>query len=71
MNPRARRAPTTCASRNAGTEEFDMPAGESVNILDNVTAGFANEVDDVKKLAAKIQSGINFQTLFSVDVRAK
>jgi hypothetical protein len=49
MNPRARRAPTTCASRNAGTEEFDMPAGESVNILDNVTAGFANEVDDVKK----------------------
>ena len=39
----------TCAARNAKKDKGEIPAKLSVKILPKVTAGFANEVDEVKK----------------------
>jgi hypothetical protein len=41
--------PTTCARINGRTLPGVMPAKESENILPTVTAGFANDVELVKK----------------------
>ncbi len=45
----ARPAPTSCMPMNAGTEDGSMPANVSVNVRPTVTAGLANEVDDVNQ----------------------
>src|SRR5688500_14948486 len=45
-------APTTCAGRKGIASRGRMPANVSLNILAIVTAGLANDVDDVKKYAA-------------------
>ena len=44
--------PTTWHSTNAGTDDGSMPAKESVNARPIVTAGLANEVDEVNQYAA-------------------
>jgi hypothetical protein len=41
--------PTSCATINGRTLPGAMPANESENILPTVTAGFANDVELVKK----------------------
>ena len=43
---------------NGVTDFGEIPANESVKIRPIVTAGLANEVDDVKKYALAIQAGI-------------
>src|SRR5262249_32617826 len=45
-------APTSCAATNPGTHEGAMPANVSVSDRATVTAGFANDVDDVNQYAA-------------------
>ena len=51
-SPTARAAPITCASMNAGTSPGRIPAKVSVKERASVTAGLANEVDDVNQYAA-------------------
>jgi hypothetical protein len=53
------------------TDALSIPAGASVKIRAIVTAGLANDVEEVKKYAANIQSGISFHALFSFDVSAR
>ena len=45
----ASRAPAICAAMKAGASARRMPAKLSVNVRARVTAGFANEVDDVNQ----------------------
>ena len=47
-------APMSWAMTNAGTEAGAMPAKVSLKIRPTVTAGFANEVEDVNQYAAPI-----------------
>lgn len=44
-----RAAPISCAAMNGVTEAGAMPAKESVKARPMVTAGFANEVDEVNQ----------------------
>ena len=46
----------TCAARKAKNDNGEIPAKLSVKIRPKVTAGFANEVDEVKKYAPAIQA---------------
>src|SRR5205814_6297428 len=50
--PMPARRPASCAATNAGTEAGTMPANVSVNARPTVTAGLANEVDEVNQYAA-------------------
>ena len=50
----ARARPSSCASTNPGTEAGEIPAKVLVNARPMVTAGFANEVDEVNQYAAPI-----------------
>ena len=43
-----------CATKNAGASSGRMPENELVNDLAIVTAGFANEVEEVNQYAAVI-----------------
>src|SRR6185503_625283 len=43
--------PIACAATNAGTSLGSMPANVSVSARASVTAGLANEVDDVNQYA--------------------
>ena len=52
----AESGPTTCARTNGGTEVGLMPAKVSLNIREMVTAGLANEVEEVNQYAAPIQA---------------
>ena len=45
----AKAAPKSCAAMNAGTLAGAIPAKLSLNIRPNAAAGFANDVDAVKK----------------------
>src|SRR6516225_3697203 len=47
-------APTTCATMNAGTWFMAMPAKVVVKPRASVTAGLANDVDEVNQYAAVI-----------------
>ena len=44
--------PTICMTTNAGTDDGLIPAKVLLNMRAIVTAGFANEVDDVNQYAA-------------------
>jgi hypothetical protein len=52
MNTVATAAPTACAATNIGTSASRIPENVSVKARANVTAGFANEVDEVNQYAA-------------------
>ena len=45
-------APTSCAPRKGRTDVGAIPAKVSVKMRPIVTAGFANEVEDVNQYAA-------------------
>jgi hypothetical protein len=61
LNPLARptpkAAPIIWARIKAGVDSSAMPVNESVKLREIVIAGFANEVDEVKRIAPNIQSG--------------
>jgi hypothetical protein len=44
-------APASCATTKAGTSAGRIPANVSLAVLASVTAGFANEVEDVNQYA--------------------
>ena len=50
------KADTNWTIKKLKAEYISIPTPESVKILANVTAGFAKHVDDVKKVAASINS---------------
>ena len=50
-----RTAPTACAATNPGTDADAIPANVPVNARPMVTAGLANDVDDVAQYAAPTQ----------------
>lgn len=50
----AKTAPSICAAMKAGTSDRRMPVNVSVNERARVTAGFANDVDEVNQHAAVI-----------------
>ena len=49
-------APINCITTNIGTDSGAMPAKVLLSDRATVTAGFASEVDDVKKYAPVIQA---------------
>lgn len=61
----AKAAPTNCISTNIGTDSGAIPAKVLLRLRATVTAGFANEVDDVKKYAPVIQAATVNGTKFA------
>lgn len=54
----ANKPPMNWAGKNRSSELGEIPAGESVKTRPSDTAGFANDVEAVKKYAESIQSAI-------------
>jgi hypothetical protein len=58
-------APINCISTNIGTDSGAIPANVLLRLRATVTAGFANEVDEVKKYAPVIQAATVNGTKFA------
>jgi hypothetical protein len=52
----ANMAPNNCIITNIGTDSGAIPANVLLRLRATLTAGFANEVDEVKKYAPVIQA---------------
>jgi hypothetical protein len=52
MTTTANRAPNNCINTNIGTDSGAIPANVLLRLRAMLTAGFANEVDEVKKYKA-------------------
>ena len=62
-NPRA--MPAAWAATKGSTDSGEIPAKVSLKTRPIVTAGLANEVDEVKKYAEPIQAATEIAMMFS------
>ena len=56
MKPRATTRPTNCITMNIGADPGLIPANEFERVRAIVTAGFANDVEDVNQYAPVIHA---------------
>jgi hypothetical protein len=65
MTATANMAPISCINTNIGTDSGAIPANVLLKLRATVTAGLANEVDEVKKYAPVIQAATVNGTKFA------